>query len=33
MDKDRVKGTGKEVKGAVKETLGKATGDVETEAK
>jgi uncharacterized protein YjbJ (UPF0337 family) len=27
MDKDRVKGAGKQIKGAVKDTVGKATGD------
>ena len=32
MDKDRVAGAGKKVEGAVKETLGKATGDRRTEA-
>jgi uncharacterized protein YjbJ (UPF0337 family) len=32
MDKDRIKGAGKEVKGAVKETAGKVTGSHTTEA-
>lgn len=32
MDKQHVKGTGKDVGGKVKETFGKATGDRETEA-
>ena len=32
MDKDRIKGAAKEAKGAVKETIGKATGDTKTEA-
>jgi len=27
MDKDRVEGSGKQIKGAVKETAGKVTGD------
>ncbi len=27
MDKDRIAGSAKEIKGAVKETIGKATGD------
>lgn len=32
MDKDRVEGIGKQAKGKVKETWGKATGDAKTEA-
>lgn len=32
MDKDRVEGAGQQVKGAVKETFGKVTGDTKTEA-
>ncbi len=32
MDKDRVEGSAKQAKGAVKETWGKATGDAKTEA-
>jgi len=32
MDKDRVKGTAHQVKGAVKEKVGQATGDAKTEA-
>jgi uncharacterized protein YjbJ (UPF0337 family) len=32
MDKDRVEGSGKQAKGAVKETWGKVTGDAKTEA-
>ena len=32
MDKDRVEGSAKQVKGAVKETWGKVTGDAKTEA-
>jgi uncharacterized protein YjbJ (UPF0337 family) len=32
MDKDRVKGTAHQVKGAVKEKIGQATGDAKTEA-
>lgn len=31
MDKDQVKGAGKEIKGAVKETVGKVTGKRDTE--
>lgn len=31
MDKDEIKGAGKEVKGSVKETVGAATGDKSTE--
>jgi uncharacterized protein YjbJ (UPF0337 family) len=27
MDKDRVEGAGKQIKGAVKDSVGKATGD------
>jgi uncharacterized protein YjbJ (UPF0337 family) len=27
MDKDRIAGSAKEIKGSVKETIGKATGD------
>ncbi len=33
MDKDRIKGTAKEVTGSIKEAAGKITGDSETEAK
>jgi uncharacterized protein YjbJ (UPF0337 family) len=32
MDKDRVEGIGKQAKGAVKEMVGKATGDSKTQA-
>jgi uncharacterized protein YjbJ (UPF0337 family) len=32
MDKDRVEGVGHQVKGAVKEAVGKVTGDTKTEA-
>jgi uncharacterized protein YjbJ (UPF0337 family) len=32
MDKDRIKGSAKQVKGAVKEAVGKATGDAKLEA-
>ncbi len=32
MDKDRVKGAGKQAEGSVKEGIGKVTGDEETEA-
>jgi uncharacterized protein YjbJ (UPF0337 family) len=32
MDKDRVEGVGHQVKGAVKETAGKVTGDKKTQA-
>ena len=32
MDKDRVKGSAKQVKGAVKQAVGKATGDAKLEA-
>jgi uncharacterized protein YjbJ (UPF0337 family) len=32
MDKDRVKGIGKQMKGTVKEGAGKVTGDTRTEA-
>jgi uncharacterized protein YjbJ (UPF0337 family) len=32
MDKDRIKGTGHQVKGSVKEAAGKMTGDRKTEA-
>lgn len=32
MDKDRIAGTGHQVKGAVKETVGKVTGDAKTQA-
>lgn len=31
MDKDRIKGQAKDVIGSAKETIGKATGDKETE--
>ncbi|MBP6018198.1 MAG: CsbD family protein [Burkholderiaceae bacterium] len=33
MDKDRIKGAGHEVKGAIKEAAGKVTGDKSTEIK
>ncbi|HEX7381193.1 MAG TPA: CsbD family protein [Nevskiaceae bacterium] len=32
MDKDRIKGGAREVKGSVKEGFGKVTGDKQTEA-
>jgi uncharacterized protein YjbJ (UPF0337 family) len=32
MDKDRVAGSAKQIKGAVKEVLGKATGDAKLES-
>lgn len=32
MDKDRIEGTAKEIKGDVKEAVGKITGDEKTEA-
>ena len=32
MDKDRVKGTANQAKGAVKEKVGQVTGDTKTEA-
>ena len=32
MDKDRIAGSAKEIKGAVKETAGKAVGDAKLEA-
>ena len=32
MDKDRIAGAAKEIKGSVKETIGKATGDTKLEA-
>ena len=32
MDKDRVEGTAKQVKGSVKEAIGKVTGDTKTQA-
>lgn len=32
MDKDRIEGGAKQVKGAVKEGLGKMTGDTKTQA-
>jgi len=32
MDKDRVEGAAKQVKGTVKETVGKVTGDSKTQA-
>ncbi len=31
MDKDRVEGLGKQVKGSIKEAVGKLTGDTRTE--
>lgn len=32
VDKDRVEGGAKQVKGSIKETVGKMTGDTKTEA-
>ena len=32
MDKDRVEGAAKQVKGSIKETAGKVTGDSKTQA-
>ena len=32
MDKDRIKGVAQQAKGAVKEAIGKATGDAKLEA-
>jgi uncharacterized protein YjbJ (UPF0337 family) len=32
MDKDRIAGAAKEIKGSIKETIGKATGDVKLQA-
>lgn len=32
MDKDRIKGSAKQAKGAVKEAVGKVTGDAKLEA-
>jgi uncharacterized protein YjbJ (UPF0337 family) len=32
MDKDRIIGVGRQIKGAVKETVGRVTGDVKTQA-
>jgi uncharacterized protein YjbJ (UPF0337 family) len=32
MDKDRIAGAAKEIKGSIKETIGKATGDAKLEA-
>jgi uncharacterized protein YjbJ (UPF0337 family) len=32
MDKDRIAGAARQVKGAVKETAGKVTGDAKTQA-
>jgi uncharacterized protein YjbJ (UPF0337 family) len=32
MDKDRVEGIGKQVKGSIKEAIGKVTGDTKTQA-
>jgi uncharacterized protein YjbJ (UPF0337 family) len=32
MDKDRIAGAAKEIKGSVKETIGKATGDAKLQA-
>jgi uncharacterized protein YjbJ (UPF0337 family) len=32
MDKDRIEGAGKNIKGKVKEGAGKVTGDTKTEA-
>ena len=33
MDKDRISGAAKQVKGSVKEGIGKVTGDTKTEVK
>ena len=32
MDKDRIEGAGKEIKGGIKEKVGRAVGDEKTEA-
>jgi uncharacterized protein YjbJ (UPF0337 family) len=32
MDKDRIAGAARQIKGAVKETVGKLTGDAKTQA-
>jgi uncharacterized protein YjbJ (UPF0337 family) len=32
MDKDRIKGAGRQIKGSVKEAIGKVTGNRRTEA-
>lgn len=32
MDKDRIEGAAKQARGAIKEVVGKMTGDVKTEA-
>ena len=32
MDKDRIEGAGRQVRGSVKEALGNVTGDAKTEA-
>jgi uncharacterized protein YjbJ (UPF0337 family) len=32
MDKDRIEGVAKQVKGSIKEAIGKVTGDTKTEA-
>ncbi|ALG72256.1 CsbD-like protein [Azospirillum thiophilum] len=32
MDKDRIEGAARSIKGSVKETVGKMTGDTKTEA-
>jgi uncharacterized protein YjbJ (UPF0337 family) len=32
MDKDRIAGAAKEIKGSIKETIGRATGDTKLEA-
>ena len=32
MDKDRIAGAAKEIKGAIKETIGKAVGDAKLES-
>ena len=32
MDKDRIAGSAKKIKGSVKETIGKATGDTKLQA-
>lgn len=32
MDKDRIEGSARQAKGAVKETVGKMTGDAKTQA-
>ena len=32
MDEDRLKGTGKQISGSLKEAVGKVTGDTDTQA-